>query len=105
MMDTTQKGLQLNRGVSIVGVGYTPFGLIQKTPEIKDFTERELISMAFIEALKDAGLEAKDVDAFFVAVCRLAGPAPEAWLPHGGSLLLVHPDSAQRRADGSLWYG
>lgn len=67
MMDTTQKGLQLNRGVSIVGVGYTPFGLIQKTPEIKDFTERELISMAFIEALKDAGLEAKDVDAFFVA--------------------------------------
>lgn len=57
----------LNRKVSIVGVGYTPFGFIQSTPEIKDFTERELISMAFIEALKDAGLEAKDVDAAFVA--------------------------------------
>ncbi|MDL2220115.1 thiolase family protein [Eubacteriales bacterium OttesenSCG-928-N14] len=56
----------LNRSVSIVGVGYTPFGFIQKTPEILDFTERELIAMAFIEALQDAGLEAKDVDAAYV---------------------------------------
>ena len=58
---------KLARGVSIVGVGYTPFGYTTKTPEIKDFTERELVSMAYIEALKDCGLEAKDVDAFYVA--------------------------------------
>lgn len=58
---------RLARSVSIVGVGYSPFGFVTKTPAIKDFTERELISMAFIEALKDCGLEAKDVDAFYVA--------------------------------------
>lgn len=66
-MNNTAKRWTLSRGVSIVGVGYTPFGLIGKSPEIKDFTERELVSMAFMEALQDARLEAKDVDAFFVA--------------------------------------
>lgn len=58
---------RLARGVSIVGVGYTTFGFVQKTPAIKDFTERELIAAAYIEALQDCGLEAKDVDAFYVA--------------------------------------
>lgn len=62
-----QKVGQLSKSVSIVGVGYTPFGFIKKTPEILDFTERELVSMAFIEALKDCGLESKDVDGFYVA--------------------------------------
>lgn len=66
-MSVKQKVGHLSRPVSIVGVGYTPFGFIRKTPDILNFTERELVSMAFIEALKDCGLEAKDVDAFYVA--------------------------------------
>jgi acetyl-CoA acetyltransferase len=33
----------------------------------KDLTERELLAWAVLEAMEDAGLEAKDVDAFFVA--------------------------------------
>ena len=46
---------KLARGVSIVGVGYTPFGFITKTPEIKDFTERELITMAYEKTCVNTG--------------------------------------------------
>ena len=56
----------LGRSVSIIGVGYTPQGDVLKTPEIKDFTEKELFAMASIEAMVDAGVEAKDIDAFYV---------------------------------------
>lgn len=57
----------LGRSVSIIGVGYSPIGNVLKTPPIQDFTERELFAWAALEAMEDAGIEAKDIDAFYVA--------------------------------------
>ncbi len=57
---------QFARSVSIVGVGVTPMGNVMKTPEVKDLTERELFAWATLEALEDAGLEAKDIDCMFL---------------------------------------
>jgi acetyl-CoA C-acetyltransferase len=57
---------RLSRSVSIIGVGYTPLGNVLETPEIKDFTERELFAMASIEAMENAGVKAKDIDAYVV---------------------------------------
>ena len=62
----SKKSGYLGRSVSIIGVGYTPMGNTLKSPEIKDFTERELFSMAAFEAMEDAGIESKDIDAFYV---------------------------------------
>ncbi|MBE0685756.1 MAG: thiolase family protein, partial [Anaerolineaceae bacterium] len=62
----------LGRSVSIIGVGYTPMGNVRKSPEILDMTERELFSWAAIEAMEDAGIEAKEIDAFYVGQ---TGPA------------------------------
>lgn len=59
----------LNRDVSIIGVGCTPFGNVLETPEIKGMTERELFAWAAMEAMEDAGLEASEVDAFYIAQC------------------------------------
>jgi len=59
---------QFGRSVSIIGVSYTPLGNVMETPEIKDFSERELFSWAALEAMEDAGIEAKDVDAFFIGL-------------------------------------
>ena len=60
---------ELKRNVSIIGVGCTPFGDVLKTPEIKGMTMRELYSWACLEAMEDAGIEAKDIDAFFIGQC------------------------------------
>ena len=57
----------LARGVSIIGVGCTPFGSVLKRPEVKDLTENELFAWACLEAMEDAGIEGKDIDALFVA--------------------------------------
>jgi acetyl-CoA C-acetyltransferase len=61
-----KNGGQLGRSVSIIGVAYTPIGSVLESPEIKDFSERELFAQASLEAMEDAGVEAKEVDAFFV---------------------------------------
>lgn len=63
---TTKIG-ELSRSVSIIGTGVTPFGYVNQTPEIKDMTERELFAWASIEAMENAGLESKDIEAFFIA--------------------------------------
>jgi len=51
---------------SIVGVGCTKFGNVMQTPELKDKTFQELITEAAFEAMDDANMSAKDIDAFFV---------------------------------------
>jgi len=51
---------------SIVGVGCTKFGNVLETPEIKDKTFHELIAEAAFEAMDDAGMTAKDIDAFYL---------------------------------------
>ena len=53
------------RGVSIIGVGVTPFKSVIDSPEMKGMTERELFSWAAIEAMEDAHVEPKDIDAFY----------------------------------------
>ena len=58
---------ELREAVSIIGVGCTPFGSVLSTPEIKDMTERELFAWAALEAMEDAGIQAKDIDAFYFA--------------------------------------
>ena len=60
-----------SRGVSIIGVGATPFMFSMDNPETKGLTEGELFGYAAIEAMKDAGLTAKDVDMYIHAQ---AGP-------------------------------
>ena len=51
---------------SIVGVGCTKFGNVMKTPEIKNKTFHELIAEAAFEAMKDANMTGKDIDAFYI---------------------------------------
>jgi acetyl-CoA C-acetyltransferase len=79
---------QLRQGVSIVGVGCTPFGDLLETEELKGMTERELVSWAALEAMEDAGITAKDIDAFYIGHCldeQVAGsintaPAIADWI-------------------------
>ena len=61
----------LSRSVSIIGVGATPFMFAMDNPETNGLGEGELFGYAAIEAMKDAGLNAKDVDFFIHAQ---AGP-------------------------------
>lgn len=57
---------QFARSVSIIGIGVTPLGNVQASPELKDMTERELFAWACMEAMEDAGLEAKEIDCLYV---------------------------------------
>ena len=54
-----------SRSVSIIGVGCTPFMCTLDDPETEGLTEGELFGYAAIEAMKDAGIEGKDIDFFF----------------------------------------
>ena len=56
---------KLSRSVSIIGVGCTPFTDIMTHPKTKGLTEGELFGWAALEAMNDAGVEAKDVDMYF----------------------------------------
>lgn len=69
-----QKG-KLARSVSTIGAGYTTLGDVRKTPEILNFSERELFSWACIEAMENGGIKAKDIDAFY---CGVSGPNYDA---------------------------
>lgn len=60
-----------SRGVSIIGVGATPFMITMDNPETNGLGEGELFGYAAIEAMKDAGVTAADVDFF---VHAQAGP-------------------------------
>lgn len=51
---------------SIVGVGCTKFGNVLSTPELKGKTFHELIAEAAFEAMDDAGMDGRDIDAFYV---------------------------------------
>jgi len=51
---------------SLVGVGCTKFGNVMSTPELKGKTFHELAAEAAFEAMDDADMSGKDIDAFFV---------------------------------------
>ena len=56
----------LARPVDIIGVGISKLGFVTETPEIKNMTSRELWTWAATEAMEDAGISPKEIDALFV---------------------------------------
>ncbi len=54
-----------SRSVSIIGVGCTPFMKCLKNPETEHLGEGEMFGSACVEAMRDAGVNAKDVDYYF----------------------------------------
>ena len=59
-------GRKLARGVDIIGVGMTELGFVSETPALKNMTSRELWVWAALEAMQNAGVSPRDVDAFYV---------------------------------------
>jgi len=57
---------KLNAPVYILGVGCTRFGNLLETPEIKGLTLQELAAMAASEALEDAQMDPKELDAIYI---------------------------------------
>lgn len=53
---------KLNRGVSIIGVGITPFGYTLKDPELMGYSEKELAAWAAQLAMNDANITSKEID-------------------------------------------
>jgi acetyl-CoA C-acetyltransferase len=64
-MAMSAKTRKLARQVCIVGVGTTPIGSYLETPGIKDLTPLEMFAAAAHDAMRDAGVTPKDVDALF----------------------------------------
>jgi len=98
----------MGRSVSIVGTAYTPLGNVRETPEIKDFTERELFSLACLDAMADGGIEAKDIDAYYVGMCgpnyysrtMSAGPHFGEWIGMRGKPSIFHDEACATAAFG-----
>lgn len=90
----------LGRSVSIIGVGYTPFGDVRVSPGIKDFSERELYAMACIEAMRDANISPQEIDAYYVGMtgpgfyarCKGAGPMYAEWIGMRHKPTLFHDE-------------
>ncbi|MCF0134492.1 MAG: thiolase family protein [Blautia sp.] len=53
------------RSVSIVGIGATPFFNSLENPKYKGYTHGELFGYAALDAMKDAGVEPRDVQFYF----------------------------------------
>ena len=68
-----------SRSVSIIGIGATPFMFSKDDPETKGLCEGELFGYSAIEAMKDAGVNASEVDFFIHAQ---AGPT---WQSQAGT--------------------
>jgi len=54
-----------SRGVSIIGVGCTPFMYTVDNPETDGLTEGEMYGYAALKAMEDAGVNPQDVDFYF----------------------------------------
>lgn len=70
----------LGRSVSIIGSAYTPLGNVQTSPEILNFSEREMFALACMDAMENGNIEAKDIDAYYVA---MSGPNYDAKMKSG----------------------
>ena len=70
MVNNVKLGKNL-RGVSIVGVGSTPFMNTVEDPERKGLTNGELFGYAALDAMKDAGVEPRDVQYFFLSLIHI----------------------------------
>lgn len=69
---------------SIVGVGCTKFGNIMQTPELVGKTLHEVMTEAAFEAMDDAKITSKDIDAFYVG----------GMLSHGSHMYSLHTQMA-----------
>lgn len=56
---------KLARSVSIIGIGSTPYGNLLTDQRLKNLTEHELFSWAALNAMEDAGIEAKEIEALY----------------------------------------
>lgn len=91
----------LSRSVSVVGVGCTRMGTLTKSPRLAGLTESELFAWASLEAMKDAGLEGKDIDILFhgqignVSFSRLLNPAAsyQDWVGMHGKPCIHHEEA------------
>lgn len=91
----------LARPVSIIGAAYTTLGDVRSTPEIKDFSEHELYAQASLDAMADAGIEAGDIDAFYVGMSgpnynskiKSAGPHFSEWVGMRDKPTLFHDEA------------
>lgn len=98
----------VGRSVSIVGAAHSPLGFVQSTPEVKDFTERELCALACLEAMEDAGIEANDIDAFnlgmfgpnFYSKLKAAAPHFGEWFGMRGKPTIFHDEGCATAAFG-----
>ena len=102
------KSGRLGRSVSVIGAAYAPLGDVRVTPEIKNFSEREMYSLASLEAMEDAGIEAKDIDAYYVGMSgpnfysktKSAGPHFSEWVGMRGKPSLFHDEGCATSAVG-----
>lgn len=62
---------RLKERIAIAGVGCTRFGNLLETPGIKGLSVQELAAQAAREALEDARMSARDVDAVIVGNCMV----------------------------------
>lgn len=98
----------IGRSVSIIGAGYTPLGDVRTTPGIKDFSEKELYAMACIEAMENAGIDACDIEAFYVgcsgpnanAKMKSASTHFSEWIGMRGKPALFHDEGCGTSAYG-----
>lgn len=98
---------RLARSVSIIGTGYTPLGDVRSTPEILNFTERELFAMACMEAMEEGNIKAQDIDACYVACSgpnfshfKSAAPLFANWIGMDNKPVLFHDEGCGSSAFG-----
>lgn len=77
----TTHSRKLTRSVSIIGVGSTPYGSLLTHPKLQNLCEEELFAWAALNAMEDAGIEGKEIEALFhgqlgnIAFSRMMSPA------------------------------
>lgn len=54
-----------SRGVSIIGVGCTPFKSTKDIPELAGVSQQDMFSYASLSAMEDAGVQPRDVEFFY----------------------------------------
>lgn len=97
----------IGRPVSIIGASYT-LGDVRSTPGIIGFSEKELFSKACIEAMEDGGIDAKDIDAFYIGCSgpnasskmKSAGTHFSEWIGMQGKPTLFHDEGCGTSAYG-----
>ncbi|MDL2248092.1 thiolase family protein [Tyzzerella sp. OttesenSCG-928-J15] len=89
---------KVSRGVSIIGVGLTPFGSVLSTPELKDLSEKELAAWAAQLAMTDAGIKADVIE----TLCFSQAHSQSRYIQTGANMFMV--DWLGMRAKPSNWH-